>query len=381
MKPLNWIATIEKTVMEEIPLLPSSFPWDEWNAELSDRFSLPITTKIHTSTWRPEETLFADLGSTPFIQSFSLKPLEGHLFLAISSEDLKILSAHLLSADPLPQGLSGQSLQESFYDFLLEKAQEIFNNLHPLDPHLSLRKESQEPLALDGALCLEIEIGIHEQTAWARLIIPETFRSALKQHTLAPPSLQSPLRHTAPLPIKIEIGHTQLNYSEWKSVHPGSVVLLDKCSFDPETNKGTATLVAHTTPLFHVKLREEKIKILDYALYYEATMTDNPETPKKSEEEWEEEEGEHLWSQQAAHEEKREENLAHHNIPLSLTVEVARINMTLEKLMELAPGNSLELGVHPEQGVYLTLSGKRVAHGELVKIGEVLGVRIIKLLG
>lgn len=64
-------------------------------------------------------------------------------------------------------------------------------------------------------------------------------------------------------------------------------------------------------------------------------------------------------------------------IPLTISVEVGRLQITIEKLMELQPGNLLELDVHPENGVDLVINGKCVAKGELLQIGEALGVRIL----
>ena len=67
------------------------------------------------------------------------------------------------------------------------------------------------------------------------------------------------------------------------------------------------------------------------------------------------------------------------NIPLTLTVEVARVKMDLARLLSLQPGNLLELALRPEQGVSLVVGGKKVATGELVKIGEILGVKILNI--
>lgn len=66
-------------------------------------------------------------------------------------------------------------------------------------------------------------------------------------------------------------------------------------------------------------------------------------------------------------------------IPLSVVVEVGRLQMSVKKLMELQPGNMLELDIHPESGVDLVVNGKRIAKGELLRIGEALGVRILEL--
>jgi flagellar motor switch protein FliN/FliY len=53
--------------------------------------------------------------------------------------------------------------------------------------------------------------------------------------------------------------------------------------------------------------------------------------------------------------------------------------MTVDHLMKLSPGNFLELPIHPEQGVNLTVNGQKIGRGELVYLGEQLGIRILEL--
>ena len=67
------------------------------------------------------------------------------------------------------------------------------------------------------------------------------------------------------------------------------------------------------------------------------------------------------------------------DVPLPVIIEVGRIQMSLGKLMELQPGNMLDLKVHPESGVDLVVNGRRIARGELLLIGETLGVRILEM--
>jgi flagellar motor switch protein FliN/FliY len=74
-----------------------------------------------------------------------------------------------------------------------------------------------------------------------------------------------------------------------------------------------------------------------------------------------------------------EELASARNIPLTFTVELGRFEMPLDKLLKVEPGNIIDLALKPEEGVYLTLQGKRVAKAELVKIGEAIGVKILKV--
>jgi len=53
--------------------------------------------------------------------------------------------------------------------------------------------------------------------------------------------------------------------------------------------------------------------------------------------------------------------------------------MTVQTLLDLNPGNLLELDVHPESGVDLVVNGSRIGKGELLQIGDTLGVRILEL--
>lgn len=67
-------------------------------------------------------------------------------------------------------------------------------------------------------------------------------------------------------------------------------------------------------------------------------------------------------------------------IPLCVVLEVGRIQMSIKKLLELQPGNMLEVDIHPEAGVDMVVNGKKVARGELLKIGDAIGVRISERL-
>lgn len=66
-------------------------------------------------------------------------------------------------------------------------------------------------------------------------------------------------------------------------------------------------------------------------------------------------------------------------IPVTLVVEVGQIQMTMDRLLKLEPGNMLELNMHPDKGVDLTINGRVVGKGELIKIGESIGVRVLQL--
>ena len=64
------------------------------------------------------------------------------------------------------------------------------------------------------------------------------------------------------------------------------------------------------------------------------------------------------------------------DIPVTLTVELGRVNLTLGRLADLKPGDVIELGRHSREPVELTSNGRLIARGELVLIDTELGVRV-----
>jgi flagellar motor switch protein FliN len=64
------------------------------------------------------------------------------------------------------------------------------------------------------------------------------------------------------------------------------------------------------------------------------------------------------------------------DVPVTLTVELGRVNLTLSRLADLRPGDLIELGRHSREPVELTSNGRLVARGELVLIDTELGVRV-----
>jgi len=73
------------------------------------------------------------------------------------------------------------------------------------------------------------------------------------------------------------------------------------------------------------------------------------------------------------------EEISRDELSLPLSIEVGRINISMEKLLQLKEGNLLELGVSPESGVDLMVHGKCIGKAELLKIGDSIGIRILQL--
>ena len=73
-------------------------------------------------------------------------------------------------------------------------------------------------------------------------------------------------------------------------------------------------------------------------------------------------------------------NPASSDLPITLTVELGRLSLTLSKLADLKPGDILGLMRNASEPVDLTSGDRLVARGELVQIDQELGIRILQVL-
>ena len=67
------------------------------------------------------------------------------------------------------------------------------------------------------------------------------------------------------------------------------------------------------------------------------------------------------------------------DLPVTLVVELGRVNLTLSRLADLKPGDIVELGRRSREPVEMTSGGRLVARGELVQIDTELGVRVTQV--
>jgi flagellar motor switch/type III secretory pathway protein FliN len=59
-------------------------------------------------------------------------------------------------------------------------------------------------------------------------------------------------------------------------------------------------------------------------------------------------------------------------------MEVARFTLSLEELKKLSPGAKLPISINPRQ-VHLVVSGKSIGMGEIISLGDTVGVKVTTL--
>ncbi len=419
----------------------SPFPWEQLGEAFAKIFQLEnVKFTSATGQMRLSEQLYEGLESSLLPLVFDLSPMSGTLCFVMSEQEVNRLMNLILvgTTDTVTQ--VEPEYREGFYKFLALEMGNIFTKLDyikGLVPHLVDR---QEPLPVENSFCQDIGIEINGLSFLGRVIISEQLRKSLKQHfaersltAKIPMELSSKIQTT----VHLEAGSVILNRSEWDEIALGDCVLLDHCSLEGNGEKGRVIMTINGRPLFRAKVKDGNLKILESSLFHEV---DTPIAPKSLEtkaspqpvqeaklgntfdeefssfeDEFSEfDDLESISPEQPAappaptapavekpeqHSAESKEPVAKEEgkpatsaeappapsgpiaiteIPMTIVVEVARLQISVQKLMQLEAGNLLELNIHPENGVDLVVNGAVIAKGELLKIGDSLGVRILE---
>lgn len=422
----DWVREIKPDLknLDSIPLTGAAppFPWDELATRLArslDREGLKI--EPGELGWRAKENLYDGLGDTPYPLTFAIPSLQGQVCWVMPAQEMDILTALLLTKESHPLPLHDPALNESFYHFL---TLEVLYHLTQVsfDKTLTPILTNQTALPNQDALCRDVSIQLQGHTIWGRLIISPEFRRAWVEHFAQQQKSSALSQQMAELIetiVHIEAGQTSLSLAEWKAVQLGDFILLDSCSLDPQRLDGRVMLTVNGKPAFRAKLKDGTLKILELPLLHEVNtpMAKHPEDdeddlsdldlPEENNEDLEEDEDlfgedDDLFTEEEETETQPETPsqatkqeapssakpsasslgstaIAPEQIPMTLTVEIGRIQMTMDQLLKLEPGNLLEIDIRPEDGVNLTVNGKVVGKGELIRIGDALGVRVLQI--
>lgn len=386
--PMSWIHRIHQTLqeMKEIPLWGNmpAIPWDRCVQEIAPLLQTPeLSLVVGDTQLLREEQIALGLGSSPIVTAIQLTPLVGQCFWIMAQEDVSLLISLSLTEDQNQKAGISTSFQEGFYRFLLLEIIKTIDSVQPFHD-LSVKMGSLIT-AFPKENCVCIDIGIHhpKKVLWGRIACPMSFYQTFKAHfTNTVFSINaSSLSKDIDVSISAKIGHTQLKVSQWEKIAVGDFLLLDTCSYSPDTAKGTATLFLEQTPLFTVICKQTNCKIIDYA-YQEEYMDSEEEKDFVQEDDddssLEQNDDTDLEQDEKANfEQEKLTSIA--DTPLTIHVEIARKKMNLKKILQLKPGNVIELATRPEQGVHLSVNGKIIAHAEIIQLGDTLGVKILEI--
>lgn len=396
-------------VLDDTPLLGflPPFSWEEFSKNLQELLQIE---KLHIEPgniqWRDQPELFQGLGDFPLALNFTIPGCEGTVSFVIPEQEIVLLIAYLLHQEELPITAQDRSFIEGFYRFIaLETLFQIGKS--ELGKMITPLPSSSSELPSKPSLCIDFTIQLEEHNLTGRLFLSPEFRSSLKKLFKKNyfPSTETTIAQQATVILHLEVGKTIVSLQEWSTIRIGDFFILDSCSMIPGEKSGRILLTLNKKPIFRGKIREDGIKLLEIPQYQEVFSKMNA---KKNDEdfakEWKDEEDqeenfdedfedESEFEEEFEEEEQLEESpqqsetapvvsektLQKENIPLEIVAELGRVEITVQKLLSLEPGNLLDLNIRPENNVDLTVNGRLIGKGELIRLGETVGVRILEV--
>jgi flagellar motor switch protein FliN/FliY len=389
-----WLTTLPSPsfLLDELSSVNASppFPVKEFSELLKQKLSLKsIEVEALPPCVRTPQTFLEGFQET-LVKTIGVLPLEGALTCLISKEDMKTFFKQIVSFDYPIEEEYLKAFEYFIGAQILTALQEI-----PFDNTLSYRLLEETSLPNESALCQDVKICINGTLFFIRLITPTKLLNSWKSKfsvrklsTLLERGLAQKIETT----LQFEVGRVSLKKGELESLKKGDFVILDACYLNPKEDSGRILITLNGKPLFRGKLKDDKIKLYEYPLYQEekAPMKDEEtewEEEEEEEEAFEEEEEveeEEIEDSQEELEQRDEETkkapkISIEELPIEVTVELGRLRLPLQKLLELEVGNHLELSLKKEDGVDLVVNGKCFAKAELLSLGDALGVRILDI--
>ena len=426
--------------IDDAPLVGQmSFAWQEFSKEIGQTLGLEgICISGTEINWRESNDITNGIAAPHMYSFLAASGIEGELYAVISKQHIEWLLAKILKIPLLEAQGQSPEIIESFYKFLSLEAVDIANTLQEekktafsITPPRELKKET--------VLCFDIEVSYDNAQILIRIVMDNDFRKGWRGLKPKQAIKTNTVLSTTEVSLQLEVGRTWISLSELLGMEAGDFLLLDYCSYHGDTTKDRYTLNFHNKPLFSMQMEKGSLKILEtpshHEVYESMVNKRNPHDFDKDEDEDEE-----LFTEETINDELTEENddfsdvdleedeelgyaeepleemeevhevpvtkevpaapsalattshapppqtnprftepLTANDIPVCIVVQVAQLSMSVEKLLELQPGNLIDLNVAIENGVQLTVNGKIIARGELIKVGETIGVRILEI--
>lgn len=264
------------------------------------------------------------------------------------------LSCHLVQRLLEPLALSGAfaALSASAQALLLEWA--LLELIEPLEQLLGETIRLVEPVAPCGALILHLGVALGEQLGELATLelapgIAERAAALLEAHLADAPHPLGAVR----LPLYVRSGWQWLTLTELRSLRTGDVLMLEQ----PQA----ADLLLDLGGTRRARARRENGR----ACLLEALVAIDPikERPMSR-----------MTDEQAG-------PAALDDLPIKVECQLGALELSLAQLQSLGEGSVLELPGSEAEAVELTVNGRRIGRGELVRIGAGLGVRLTQIAG
>lgn len=189
----------------------------------------------------------------------------------------------------------------------------------------------------------------NEPEQQAVLIFPNTILGQFKQVIKMIPASSSLSPKKIQIPVYYEFGKTTITQSMLRSIELGDVLMMDSHASFFDQAKQTLNLRLVTNQIFSAERNENSNS---YHLIKE---------------------------EKAMSHDDYENNISLDEIPLNVHFDIGEQSISLEEIEQIGVGYTFEVEKKLPELITLRVSNKKIGHGELVTIGDRMGVRITQI--
>lgn len=433
--PWKWLKTISKALydLDKTPLLGYSpeFPFEKFATDFASSLGLADCSVLPGElSWRDAEQLCSGIAAPHFWTEIALTGIDGTCFLVASRSDIQAMMNTVLGIKSEDLENQKDELINSFHRFLTAHSLELINNVD-FDKRIAVRAQSFEKKNVEAMLCQDLQMKTGHERFLFRLCMPASFLESWRTFFKAPQKTLPPTKERleqAFVTVHLEAARLNMTLNELLQIRPGDFVVCDQALYIPNSEQNHVVARVGNKPLFLAEHKDGSLKVLEIPLHREVydSMVDKvnpslapsafnpndrqPMTPSIEDEknpfeddenpfEDEEEEEEdfaiepNLVAEAPAKQQKPTATpakkptgqaaplkaLTPDDVPLTMNVEIGQIDITAQKLLELQPGNMIDLQIDPDSGVDLVINGRIIGKAELLQIGQTVGIRILQI--
>ena len=294
---------------------------------------------------------------------------------------------------------------------LLEALKALSPGLEPTLPKLRLEgvgRGLDEAMKLGDegpVLLVQLRARVGSQDGMVRLFVPsgvlelmEPAQAAEQRRAMLQANIHAHLERLGSVRtwLRAQIGYAEITRGDLSSLREKDVVLVDVLSARPDRGEpGTAKLTlglaraGYLAAEVYVENEQYQARVTEVVIGEQAFLERS--TPSEADEAAAEALGESGAGEEGAPDDddprteggamddKMEAGELLGDIPLQISVELARVPMTAEQVVSMRVGQVMELHRSPGEPVDLAVNGKVIGRGELVELEGQLGVRILSL--
>lgn len=370
-----------------------SIPFESLKKLFSKRFALQLASiKAEAPVWQELTNVTSGFGGSCETLRFKLGALHGSLQVLIPTVWLDKLSAIALQVDELLFRKQPIEFIHEAHQFLLAWLTAEITELQELRSLEIRRDETAQETDKTHYQTIDIHFEFSSAQFPLRLCLSEQLVRDI--HEITGQEHNRELLNALELPIVLEAGKIYVEQDELKNIVAGTFIQIDKPYFTTRSDKRKCLVSLYGRSLFRARIKEQEVKILEAPLEYEELIpmsniskstvpkSNMSKTTPIEEDDIENNpfEGEEEPESSAMHEPAelpKKIELTPKELPITLTVELARLTMSVQKVLEFQPGTTFSLDSLDENQVYISCHNKILARGELLQIGDVIGVRIV----